>query len=133
MILFTFADLILAKIFRLLGFKKRSKILKENDPYYWKNYEGRWRFGFQFFTPINMAIFFILKCYGEKTENYEPMLYSAVYFCGSCWFWFISIRILMKFEQLEEGGNDPKMKTIHILAIFGVPILVVFLLFFFAW
>lgn len=122
--LFNLADIAFAKFSSMIGGKKYSTITEDGEKDYWKNRENRWRFVFKVIIPAQMAVFFITVWYFKLTNNFFPMICSAYLCVTSCFFGFIAMRILMKFEKIEAQGKIPEMKNIHIVLIFGIPLAV---------
>lgn len=122
--LFNLTDIAFAKFSSLIGGKKYSTITEDGEKDYWKNRENRWRFCFQISMMTQFTLFLISGWYFKSTNNYVPMIYNAFIFGSLCVFWFISLRVLMKFEERELQDKTSEMKNIHIILMFGSPLIV---------
>lgn len=121
--IFDILDRTLGKILSFFKVGKYSNIMKINEQGYWANSEARWRFAFGVSNIFNFIIFFLLRYIGERNDNYMPMVYFAPLFAGTIIFWVISIRILMKFEKIEQNGGVVNIKKRHIFFMFVIPLL----------
>lgn len=122
-------DNYLANILSFFGATKYSKIIEIGNDNYWSSVENRWRFLTHFQVKFNILVIFALYIHAKLSETYALMGISAIFMVTFLMFWFITLKILMRFEKNEIENKPAQMRMIHLLMIFGIPPAYLFLTF----